>query len=125
MCLIFNHSLLYPYLKMTKGQALWRPAVRSALYDCQAVCHCSFSNTSFLRVRLMALYALTTHKAPSKHSDSSFSFYFARSNFFIKEQRSCDNHNFTLYSPLFTLHSPLCRTAAQNDKKPGTLRIPG
>ncbi|MGN0442866.1 MAG: hypothetical protein ACI4FO_09205, partial [Acutalibacteraceae bacterium] len=34
---------------------------------------------------LMALYALTTHKVPSKRSDFLFSFYYARPTFLFKE----------------------------------------
>ncbi|MGN0442018.1 MAG: hypothetical protein ACI4FO_04890, partial [Acutalibacteraceae bacterium] len=73
---------------------------------------------------------------PSKRSDSSFSFNFARPTSLFKEPLAALNYSpfFILFSlaPLSGayLHSSIltlrhCRTAAQNDKKPGTLRIPG
>ena len=127
----FPFPLKTPILETTKGQALWKPAVRSALCDCQAVCHRSFSNTNLLRVRLMALYALTTHKVPSKRSNSILSFHFtrpklSRANSLLPSRSSVtpsfhsshstlnsaaqphraacgDNHNSTLNSQLSTL----------------------
>ena len=99
----FPFPLKTPILETTKGQALWKPAVRSALYDCQVACHSPFPLRTFIG-RLMALYALTTHKVPSKRSNFMFLFYFSRANFllrssvaatidsFLSSLRLCRNH---------------------------------